>query len=94
PLQGQDEPLTVTIQKNRKVYIQKTLVSIEELGVKLKAIAGEKMDTRIFVRGDKDVDYGSIMRAVGEVNAAGFSKVALITEQPQTQSGNQSHKER
>ena len=81
PVQGQDEPITVTIQKNHHVYIQKTLVSVEELGEKLKAIVGEKPETRIFLRGDKDVDYGSIMKAVGEINAAGFSKVALITEQ-------------
>jgi len=83
PLQGQDEPLTISVQANRHVYIQKTLVSVDDLGAKLKAIAGEKTDTRIFVRGDKNVDYGFIMRVVGEINTAGFSKVALITEQPQ-----------
>jgi len=82
PLQGQDEPLTVTIKKNRKVYIQETPVAMDELGAKLHKIAHEKLETRIFVRGDKDVDYGSIMKVVGEVNSAGFSKVALITEQP------------
>lgn len=81
PLAGQDEPLTVSIQKNRRVFIQKTIVPVDELGTRLKAIAAEKTDTRIFVRGDKDVDYGTIMHVVGEINAAGFSKVALITEQ-------------
>ena len=81
PLQGQDEPLTVTIQRNHKVYLQKDLIDVAVLGAKLKAVSGEKTDTRIFVRGDKDVDYGSIMHVVGEINAAGFSKVALITEQ-------------
>lgn len=84
PLQGQDEPLTVSVQSNGKIYVQKTVVSIESLGPKLKAVAGEKPDTRIFVRGDKSVDYGRIMRVVGEINAAGFSKIALITEQQES----------
>ena len=83
PLQGQDEPLTVSIQADGKVFINKTPISVDSLGGKLKAIAGEKMETRIFVRGDKSVDYGRIMRVVGEINEAGFSKVALITEQSQ-----------
>jgi biopolymer transport protein TolR len=84
PLQGQDEPLTVSVQSNGKIYVQKTVVSIESLGPKLKAVVGEKPDTRIFVRGDKSVDYGRIMRVVGEINAAGFSKIALITEQQES----------
>jgi biopolymer transport protein TolR len=81
PLQGQDEPLVVSIQNDGKVFLQKTPVQIEELGAKLKAVAGEKSDTRIFVRGDKSVDYGRVMHVVGAINAAGFTKVALITEQ-------------
>jgi biopolymer transport protein TolR len=83
PLQGQDEPLVVSIQSDGKVYLQKTPVEVEELGTKLKAVAGEKTDTRIFVRGDRSVDYGRVMRVVGAITTAGFTKVALITEQTQ-----------
>jgi biopolymer transport protein TolR len=39
-----------------------------------------KKDTRIFVRGDKTVNYGKIMEVVGDINAAGFNKVALLTD--------------
>lgn len=81
PLAGQDEPLIVSIQTDGKVFVQKTQVTLEELGPKLKAIAGEKIETRIFVRGDRAVDYGRVMRVVGAINMAGFTKVALITEQ-------------
>jgi biopolymer transport protein TolR len=80
PLQGQDEPLTISVQAGGRVFINKTPVGIDELGAKLAAIAGEKRDTRIFVRGDKSVDYGHIMHVIGEINGAGFTKVALITE--------------
>lgn len=80
PIAGQDEPLTVSIKSDGKVYLQQAPIQIKDLQTKLKSIAGEKRDTRIFVRGDKSVDYGKIMEAVSEVNAAGFTKVALITE--------------
>ncbi len=80
PVQGQDEPLTVSVTSDGKIYIQKTLVSLKDFKSKLSAITKEKKDTRIFVRGDKNVDYGKIMQVVGEVNSAGFNKVALLTE--------------
>lgn len=79
-LPGQDEPLSVSVTANGKVFLQKSPVTVDELQAKLIAIAGEKKDTRIFVRGDKSVDYGRIMQVVGEINAAGFGRVALITE--------------
>jgi biopolymer transport protein TolR len=80
PVSGQDEPLSISVTAEGKVYVQKQEVPLEGLQQKLKAIAGEKKDTRIFVRGDKNIDYGKIMAVVGEVNAAGFGKVALITD--------------
>ena len=80
PVAGQDEPLAVTVTADGKVYIQKTPIALKDFQAKLRAVTGEKRDTRIFVRGDKSVDYGKIMQVVGEINAAGFSKVALITD--------------
>jgi biopolymer transport protein TolR len=82
PLPGQDEPLSVTVTATGKIHIQKTPVQLNELQAKLTAItsSGQKKETRIFVRGDKSVDYGKMMEVVGEINAAGFNKVALITD--------------
>lgn len=80
PVTGQDEPLSVSVTADGKIYLQKQQIELNELQPKLAAIAGEKKDTRIFVRGDKNIDYGRIMAVVGEVNGAGFTKVALITE--------------
>ena len=80
PISGQDEPLSVSITADGKIFLQKTRIELKDLRDKLNAVTGEKKDTRIFVRGDKTVDYGRIMQVVGEVNAAGFGKVALITE--------------
>lgn len=77
---GNDEPISVSIKRDGSVYIQNTEVSVEKLGSKLKAILGEKKDTRIFVRGDAAIDYGQVMQVIGAVNAAGYNKVALLTD--------------
>ena len=79
-LPGNDEPLNVSIKSDGTIFVQNTEVKLEELGAKIEAIAGEKKETRIFVRGDTAIDYGQVMRAIGEINAAGFSKVALLTD--------------
>lgn len=80
PIVGDDEPLSVSIDSHGDIYVQDTKVEDSELVNKLLAITKEKKDTRIFVRGDKNVDYGRVMATVSYINAAGFTKVALITQ--------------
>lgn len=80
PIAGSDEPLSVTINTNGAVYIHDTEIDTRDLEAKLRAVTQEKLDTRIFVRGDKTVDYGKIMEVVGIINEAGFQKVSLVTE--------------
>jgi biopolymer transport protein TolR len=79
-LPGNDEPLSVSVTKDGTIYIQDTKTDLANLGQKLASIAGEKKDTRIFVRGDRSVDYGQVMKTVAEISGAGYSKVALVTE--------------
>ena len=85
PIPGQDEPLSVTIDAKGEVFIQETPVTLDQLAPRLQAITGRKADTRIFVRGDKAIDYGTVMAVVGTINQAGFAKVALLTEAPPAQ---------
>ena len=80
PVPGTDEPLSVSITKNGTIFIQETEVTFDDLQAKLNAIVGEKKDTRIFVRGDGGIDYGTIMGVIGQINEAGMTKVALITD--------------
>ena len=82
PLPGQDEPLAVSIAKDGRVFIQETETALEELGPRLVAITQQKPDARIFVRGDQAIDYGRVMAVVGAIHAAGFRKVALLTQLP------------
>jgi biopolymer transport protein TolR len=79
PISGQDEPLSVTMDKAGKIYVMETKIEKQELIEKLKAVTSEKYDTRIFVRGDKNVTYGEIVGLVSLINSAGYTKVALIT---------------
>jgi len=80
-LQGQDEPLAITIDAQGQVYLQDTEIDIEGLVPRLRAITDNNPDVRIFVRGDASVNYGRVMKVMGTVNAAGYKKVALVTQQ-------------
>jgi biopolymer transport protein TolR len=80
------EPLTITIEKDGKVFLQETEVAAAELVPRLTAIAENGYDQRIFVRGDKSVDYGTVMQVMGELNAAGFRRIGLVTEPPRGES--------
>ncbi len=84
-LQGNEEPLTVSISDRGEIFLQETLVGAEELVARLLAIAENRTSRRIFVRGDRTVDYGAVMAVMSRLNAAGFNKVALVTEAPQSQ---------
>jgi len=81
-IQGDDEPLTITVNKAGRIYLQETALDLAALGPRLKAITGNNADVRIFVRGDKDINYGRVMQVMGAVNAAGFKKVAMVTKLP------------
>ncbi len=76
------EPLTVSVNTKGEVYLQNTEIKIDELVPKLQAITQARggTDERIYVRGDKKVDYGTVMRVMGRLSAAGFRRVALVTE--------------
>ena len=81
-IQGNDEPLTVSINSVGQIYLQESPIVLSDLVPKLRAITGENPDTRIFVRGDKEINYGLVMEIMSAINSAGFSKVALITKMP------------
>ncbi|HJD65364.1 MAG TPA: protein TolR [Rickettsia endosymbiont of Diachasma alloeum] len=79
PISGQDEPLVVTINNKGEVFLIETPIERKHLTDKLVNITKEKKDARIFVRGDKNVSYGEVVEIVSEIHAAGFSRVALIS---------------
>jgi biopolymer transport protein TolR len=76
------EPLTVSVNVQGQVFLQDSEIKIDELVAKLKAITDARggADERIYVRGDKKVDYGKMMQVMGRLSAAGYHRVALVTE--------------
>jgi biopolymer transport protein TolR len=82
------EPLTLSLNEQGKIFLQNTEIMVEELVPKLKAISearGGGFDERIYVRGDRRVDYGTMMRVMGRISGAGFHRVALVTDLEQGQ---------
>jgi biopolymer transport protein TolR len=82
-LQQDNEPLTVSVNVSGQVFLQNSEIKLDELVPKLKAIVdARKSDSNelIYVRGDKKVDYGTMMRVMGRISGAGYHRVALVTE--------------
>ena len=82
-LQQDNEPLTVSVTVDGQIFLQKEPIQIDALIPKLRAIIdarGGNFDNLIYVRGDRKVDYGTMMRVMGRISGAGYHKVALVTE--------------
>jgi biopolymer transport protein TolR len=84
-----DVPLTVTVDKDGSIHLGSSAdksedVKLAELSNKLTAIATARgkggTDEQVFIRGSKDIDYGTVMKVMGRLSAAGFHKVSLVTE--------------
>lgn len=78
------QPITVSINREGQIHLQETEVVIDEVVPKLQAIAKTGYEERIFVRGDKDADYGTVMKVMARVSAAGFKNLGLVTLQEQS----------
>ena len=80
--QADKQPLAISVNVKGQVFLQDSEIKIEELVPKLKAITEARggNEERIYVRGDRSVDYGTVMKVMGRLSAAGFRRVALVTE--------------
>ena len=86
PLNQESEPLTITVNTEGKIFLQETELPLDGLVPRLQAIMREQPqgapERRIFVRGDKAISYGRVMEVMGTIAGAGFTRVALLAEQP------------
>jgi biopolymer transport protein TolR len=80
PMEGQTDPINISVDAAGKVFIQDTEITYDELVPKLMAVAKNGVEDRIYVRGDKTADYGTVMRVMARISAAGFKKIGLITQ--------------
>jgi biopolymer transport protein TolR len=74
------EPLTLSINSKGEIFIQEHQVEYDKVIPKILAIAKNRTDTRIYVRGDKTINYGRVLEIMGMLSGSGFTKVALISE--------------
>jgi len=79
-LQGDKEPLTISVTRAGDVFLQETKIPLNEIVPKLVAITNSGYEERIFVRGDSGTDYGTVMKVMGTISAAGFRRIALVTQ--------------
>ena len=79
-LPDEQEPLTLTINSKGQIFIQETQVEFDKMTAKILAISKNRTDTRIYVRGDKTINYGRVLEVMGMLSGSGFTKVALISE--------------
>ncbi len=81
---GKDEPLVVSVNAKDEVFLGDTKYEVDDLATKLKAVHDQKPDQRVFIRGDKTINYGRMMQVMGIVIDAGFRQLGLLGEQADT----------
>ena len=79
-LPDDQEPLTISINSKGEIFIQESKVEYEKIIAKVLAVSKNRTDTRIYVRGDKTINYGRVLEIMGLLSGSGFTKVALISE--------------
>jgi biopolymer transport protein TolR len=81
-LEQDQKPITLSLKPDGSVFLGDSEVKADELVPKLQAITQARggLDERIYVRGDRKTDYGTVMRVMGRLSQAGFRRVALVTE--------------
>ena len=81
-LDADKEPLTISVNVKGQVFLQESEIVLDDLVAKLRAVTDARggLDERVYVRGDRQVDYGTVMNVMGRLSAAGFRRVALVTE--------------
>ncbi|SDQ95715.1 Cell division and transport-associated protein TolR [Rhizobiales bacterium GAS191] len=80
PLNVDKQPVTISIDEKGKVFLMEKPVEDAALLDTLKAIAANAADERIYVRGAKQVGYGRVAQIMSMITAAGYKRVALVTE--------------
>ena len=85
PINEPKEPTVITVNKDGAVFIQETSIPIDTLVSRLQAITGSNPDAVLYVRGDKDVNYGKVLEVMSLISNAGFRKVSLVAEPPKGQ---------
>jgi len=80
PLNIDQKPVTLSINAQGKVFLAEAEIQDAEIAARLTSVAKQGFEERVFVRGDKKVDYGRVAQVMAIVTGAGYKRVALVTE--------------
>lgn len=75
-----DEPLMLTVNKEKKIFIESHAIALEDLEVKIKKIFENRRDKRVLLRADREIPYGFVMNVIASVKRAGIEKLGMVTE--------------
>ena len=78
-IQSEQEHLVISIDTDQQVYINEYKVGLDFLQDKLAKILENRTDREVFIRADKDIPYGTVIRVMSEVKAAGVVKLGMLT---------------
>ena len=84
PVNSDSKPITITVNAQNQIFLQNSQVELTNLVATLQQISQNNQDQRIFVRGDKSVTYGDMLQVMATITQGGFTKVALLAQQPTT----------
>ena len=85
-MNNDDKPLVVSVKKDGSLYLQDTVIELDSLGPRLVAITANKPDTTVYVRADKDINYGLFAQVLAELQANGITKIGLVNDAKDTSS--------
>lgn len=77
------EELVLSVTKDRKIFLNKVPVTIDELPGKLEKLASDRKGENLFLRSDKDVPYGFVVRIMAMARSAGITRLGMVTEEEQ-----------
>ncbi len=79
-IKTKEEPLFLTIRKNREIFLEQDKIGLEDLESKIRTISKYRRDKGILIRADREVPYGVVIRVMAELKRAGIDKVGMVTE--------------
>ncbi|MEZ5812507.1 MAG: protein TolR [Rhizobiaceae bacterium] len=82
-LNSETQPITISVNEAGQIYLQETEIDLNEIVPKLEQIAKTGYEERIYVRGDRTADYGTVMKVMARISSAGFGNLGLVTLQEQ-----------
>jgi biopolymer transport protein TolR len=79
PLTSEKEHLLITIDTNQRIFINDVEVTLDFLQEKLSRILGGRVDREVYLKADKDISYGTVVRVMSEIKGAGVEKLGMVT---------------